>query len=118
MLRPYLAGLSIEFIQPIVPSPEDYLRQLLDGLYETEASKRPAAPKCSFCGRGGRVLASDKGRAAICPQCVKIDRPPRASTSRCAFCENPSGSVYVRSGVGICDGCLDLAISILEGDRS
>jgi len=110
-LRPYIGSLRIEFIQPLVSSPDEYLRRLLDALYDVKPPERgPSA--CSFCGQGGQLLASSS--AAICARCIDSDRPPEVGALVCSFCSHPSPVIRGRNQSTICDDCLSLARSILE----
>src|SRR5579862_2614494 len=44
MLRPYLGDLNLEFFQPVVPSPDEYFRELLDATYNTKTDSGLPAP--------------------------------------------------------------------------
>jgi hypothetical protein len=110
-LQPYLSSFRIEFIQPLVPSPDEYLRRLLDALYAVKRPER-GSPTCSFCGQDGRLLAS--ASAAICARCIGSDPPPEISAVMCSFCSHPAPPIRGCNQFAICDECLAFAISILK----
>ncbi len=108
---------------------QDRARMQLPG---SRGKPRPTSPplnRCSVCGRGhrevGRMLAGS--RLMICTDCVRdiwrersLLRAPVQRDVRCSFCLRSvfeADAFYARSGIHICNLCLDLSMGVIEKEE-